>query len=218
VAFLVFHQIVYEGWTAYASADHFVRRGEFSVVGFHPNYLGRSQRLAGLLVARKFGIAAWQPAWLFAVPALGALVRARPAGWAAVVAPLAAGYLTATFVALTMHGFWVPGRQIVVVLPLAVVATAWWIERARAEWPFAAAAVVGVFAYAWLVPETASRRVTLAFNFWNTGNPLYQVWRHALPDYIAPKPSTWPLHAVWTVLLLGLLVLGWRMARSLRPR
>ena len=32
----------------------------------------------------------------------------------------------ATFVALTMQGWWFPGRQLVVVLPAAVLAIAWW--------------------------------------------------------------------------------------------
>jgi hypothetical protein len=122
--FLVLHRWWYGGWTPYAAGDHFVA-GELSVVGTEPDYLGRSRRLLGLLVDRGFGLAAWQPAWLLAVPALAVLVRRRPAGWAALARPLAAGWLVATFVALTMHGWWFAGRQVVVVLPLAVLTVAW---------------------------------------------------------------------------------------------
>ena len=125
VAFLVLHRWWYGGWTPYAAGDHFVG-GELSVVGTEPDYLGRSRRLLGLLVDRGFGLAAWQPAWLLAVPALAAMLARRPRGWAAVAAPLAAGWLVATFVALTMHGWWFAGRQVVVVLPLAALAVAWW--------------------------------------------------------------------------------------------
>ena len=97
------------------------------MVGTEPDYLGRSRRLLGLLVDRGFGLAAWQPAWLLAVPAAGRPGQAPPAPagppWPL---PLAAGWLVATFVALTMHGWWFAGRQVVVVLPLAALAVAWW--------------------------------------------------------------------------------------------
>jgi hypothetical protein len=125
VAFFVLHRWWYGGWTPYAAGDHFVG-GELTAVGTDPDYLGRSRRLLGLATDRTFGVAAWQPAWLLAVPALATLARRRPPGWAAVALPLAAGWLVATFVALTMHGWWSPGRQVVVVLPLAVLAVAWW--------------------------------------------------------------------------------------------
>ena len=122
VAFLGLHQLWYGGWTVYAAADHFAGRGELAVVGFDPNLPGRARRLVGLLIGREFGLAAWQPLWLLAVPGLAVWLRRRPAGWDAIVVPLAAGWLTATFVALTMQGWWVPGRQVVVVLPLAGIA------------------------------------------------------------------------------------------------
>ncbi|CAN5372188.1 hypothetical protein BH23ACT6_BH23ACT6_24710 [soil metagenome] len=151
------HHLLYGGWTAYATGDHFEDTGEFSVVGVSPSYLSRSTRLIGLLIDRDYGIAAWQPAWLLVLPALGLLwglarghrqagesdpqrghqhndqlgpARHNPGGASSglyldvLLVPLAAGLLTATFAALTMHGFWWPGRQLVVVLPLAVMVIA----------------------------------------------------------------------------------------------
>lgn len=125
VVFLFAHQLLYGGWTAYSSGLHFTD-GEFSVVGTDPDYVGRSVRATGLLFDRSFGLVPWQPAYLLAVPALAALVRRRPQGWVALGAPLAVGWLTAVFVALTMHGWSWPGRQVVVVLPLLVLAVASW--------------------------------------------------------------------------------------------
>jgi hypothetical protein len=122
--YLAVHQAIYGGWTAYATGDHFSEAGELSVVGSRPNYLGRARRLVGLLVDDGFGIGAWMIGWLLLPFAIGHLARQRPANWQAIAVPLAAGWLTATFVALTMHGWWWPGRQIVVVLPLAVIAIA----------------------------------------------------------------------------------------------
>ncbi|HMQ28455.1 MAG TPA: hypothetical protein PKA98_20880, partial [Acidimicrobiales bacterium] len=108
VVFLAVHRLVYGGWTVYAAGDHFTETGEVSVIGVQPDYLGRTQRLLGLLVDRSFGLVVWAPVFLVAVVALGALVRRRPPGWLVLVAPLAAGWATATWVALTMHGWWWP--------------------------------------------------------------------------------------------------------------
>src|SRR5215218_5135883 len=212
VAFLVLHRWWYGGWTPYAAGDHFVG-GELSVVGTEPDYLGRSRRLVGLLVDRGFGLAAWQPAWLLAVPAVAALARRRPPGWAALAGPLAAGWLVATFVALTMQGWWFGGRQVVVVLPLAVLAVAWWTGRDRGR-PvlLAVAGGVGVLAHLWLVLDGAYGRVTWAVDFAATANPLYRAWRLALPDYLAMSWWTWVLHVAW---LAGLA--AWAVMAA-RPR
>jgi hypothetical protein len=149
-AYLAVHKAVWGGWTVYASGDEFARSGEFGVVGFHPDYPGRTIRLVGLLVDRGFGLASWQPAYLLLVPALGWLLAARPPHWPVLAAPLAAGWLNATYVALTMQGYWWPGRQVVVVLPLAVVAILRWVAALRptARAGAAVLAVAGVAVYA----------------------------------------------------------------------
>jgi hypothetical protein len=199
----VLHRWWYGGWTPYAAGDHFTG-GELSVVGTEPDYLGRSRRLIGLLVDRGFGIAAWQPAWLLAVPALALLARRRPPGWAALAGPLAAGWLVATFVALTMHGWWFAGRQVVVVLPLAALAVAWWAGGGgRRPLLLAVAGGFGVLAQLWLVADGAAGRVTWAVDPTATTNPLYRAWRLVLPDYLAMSPWTWVLHGAWLVALVA---------------
>jgi hypothetical protein len=224
VVFLVLHRWWYGGWTPYAAGDHFVG-GELSVVGTEPDYLGRSRRLLGLLVDRGFGLAAWQPAWLLAVPAVAALARRRPPGWAALAAPLAAGWLVATFVALTMHGWWFGGRQVVAVLPLAALAVAWWTGRDRGRrLLLAVAGGVGVLAHLWLVADGAARRITWAVDATATTNPLYRAWRLLLPDYLAMGWWTWVLHGAWLVALAAWGVVGsgagqsWSPLRRLRSR
>ncbi|HZB50859.1 MAG TPA: hypothetical protein VE547_17360, partial [Mycobacteriales bacterium] len=149
-AYLGVHRLVWGGWTVYASGDHFESTGEFSVVGTEPDYPGRTTRLLGLLVDRDFGIAAWQPAWLLLVPALAALLATGVRHRAALALPLAAGWATATWVALTMHGYWWPGRQLVVVLPLAVLAVLVWLKDRNPVVP-AVLAAAGVAYYATLL-------------------------------------------------------------------
>jgi len=207
---LAFHRAVYGGWTVYAAGDHFVT-GEFSVVGSTPDYGGRTVRLVGLLVDREFGLAAWAPVFLVVVPALAALVRRRPPGWVVLVLPLAAGWLNAVFVALTMHGWWWPGRQVVVVVPAMVLATAWWAGQVRrVRWPVAALGAVGAVFWGWLLADVLAERRRLIIDFTMTSNPVARAWHRLLPDYRTPTTSTWVLHAAWMVALAVLAAVGWR--------
>ena len=197
VAYLLFHRGVYGGWTAYASGDHFVD-GELLVLGGDPDYAGRSRRLVGLLVDRGFGLVAWTPAYLLAVPALTALARWRPPGWSVLVAAFAATYAVATWAALTMHGWWWPGRQLVVALPLVVVAVAVLVGKVAAlVWPTLAGCAVGMFNWLWLVVESSVGRRTLVTDFEPTANPVYRSWRVLLPDHRDFDAASVALTLVW---------------------
>ncbi|MCZ7535324.1 MAG: hypothetical protein M5T61_04855 [Acidimicrobiia bacterium] len=210
--FLAAHLAWYGGFTPYAAGSHFAS-GELSVMGASPDYVGRSSRIVGLLADRSFGLAAWQPAYLLAVPALGALTRLRPRGWSALSLPLAVGLLDAVFVALTMHGWWFPGRQVVVVLPAAVIAVAWWAAQVRvAPWIVRAAAIgsaaVGASVFAWLVAQSLLGDLRLVTSFETLAHPLWRAWRVALPDYRSPSGSGRALHAAWIVLFALLVASG----------
>jgi hypothetical protein len=91
---------------------------------------------------------------------------------------------------------------VVVVLPLAALAVAWWTGRnGRRRLLLAVAGGVGVLAQLWLVVEGAAGRITWAVDFPATANPLYRAWRLALPDYLAMSWWTWVLHGAWLVAL-----------------
>ena len=214
VTFVAAHLQWYGGVTPYAVGDHFTS-GEFSVVGNDPDYPGRTRRLLGLLVDRHFGLVAWQPAWFFIVPAVAALVRVRPPHSSTLAFPLAVGWLNATFVAFTMQGWWWPGRQLVVVLPCAVVCIAWWADRSRAR--LAALALMGslgVLTFAWLVYDGLNRRITWVVDFYDTTSPLYGTWRRVLPDYLNVTEMTWILHGSWLVLVIIVTAWAWRLAST----
>lgn len=211
LAYLAVHQAVWTGWTVYASADHFVDSGELGVVGFSPDYGARSIRMSALLTERSFGIAAWQPAWLLAAPAVGALARARPAGWETLLAVLAAGWVTATFMAVTMAGWWVPGRQVVVVLPALVLCLCWWLDHVPAfRTGFGVLAGLGVASWCWLAVEVSTGHLTLVVDLMDTANPWYRAWRRVLPDFLRVASGTWMRHAAWSAILLAGVVIGWR--------
>ncbi len=202
-AYLVGHRLLYGGWTVYAAGDHFTG-GEFEVVGTEPHYLGRSRRVPGLLLDRTFGLAVWMPGYLLAVPALAVLVtrRPRPPWWPVLAAPLAAGWATATWVALTMHGWWWPGRQVVVVLPCLVLAVAWWAAQARRVLPIVVAAgLIGAVNWLWLAVEVLRLRLRLIVDFADTSNPLVRGFRVLLPDDRAPTLRDTVLTVAWVAVL-----------------
>jgi hypothetical protein len=212
VAYLAVHQVVWGGWTVYASGDHFQETGEFSVVGVQPDYLGRSLRLVGLLADRHYGLVPWQPAWLLAAPALGALLVARPRrdalGWLLLALPVAVGWATATWVALTAHGFWWPGRQVVVVLPLVVVAVLWLVARVLPQlvWPSAILAALGVLSMVALLWQGNSGDLEWVVDHTNALAPAYRALQPLTPDYSAA--SYLGRHLLWAVVLVLLTAAG----------
>ena len=200
LAWVAIHEAVWTGVTSYASADLFAERGEFSAVGFAPDLWGRARRLIGLIIGRDFGLASWQPAWLLLVPSLAALVVRRPTHWLSIAVPLITGWLVATFVALTMQGWWVPGRQVVVVLPLAAIAISWWADQgAKRLWALALLGVTGVLAWLLLAWEASTGQLTLVVDFMDTGDPLLGLWRGMLPAYLSMDTGQWIRHGLWTL-------------------
>lgn len=212
VIFVAFHWGLYGGLTPYAAGDHFIG-GEFTAVGAAPNLWGRSTRLVGLLVDRGFGLASWQPAFLLLPVAAAVAFRGRFGARRLVLGLVGTGWLVATFMALTMHGWWFPGRQLVVVLPAVVVVVAQWADTTRVR--LAVSAVlgsVGMGSFAFLAAEGLAGRLTWAVDFASTTYPLYQALTPLLPDYMAASPGTWMRHAVWLAALIGLLAVGFRTA------
>ena len=216
--YLLAHRVVWGGWTVYASGDHFESSGEFGVVGFAPDYLGRTIRLVSLLFDRGFGLVAWQPAYVLLPLAAAALVAARRTDWPALLLPLAAGWATATWVALTMHGYWWPGRQLVVVLPLAVLAVLAWATTRSRQRVAALLAAPGLLAFGWLVVDGWAERITWVTGFEDVGDPIYRALRLVLPNYRDLDAAHWTRHGIWLAVLSALLVAGWRSGRDQRQR
>ncbi len=131
-------------------------------------------------------------------PAIGepAAYGSSAATTAALLLPLAAGWLVATFVAVTMHGYWWPGRQLVVVLPLALLVVLRWLVVAsrRVRVVALALGLVGVASYIFLLIDGYAREITWVSGFQRVDNPLYQAYDALLPDY---RGDFWALHTVW---------------------
>ena len=220
IGYLAAHRAWYGGLTPYTVGAVNAPGGDLSVIGENPGLLwGRTLRLIGLLVDRTFGLAAWQPAWLLVIPALASILRRRPARWEVLAWPLLVGWLTATFIALTMHGWWWPGRQLVVVLPAAVLMIACWAGASRrATWLTAGLGIVGSMTYVWTLTEGWRTKITFAVDFAETANPVYRLWSMLLPDYAAVSGSTWIRHVLWVAAAFVLAAAGAGWAPALRRR
>jgi hypothetical protein len=223
VLWVLAHRAWYGGWTAYATGDTFEESGEFGVVGFSPDLGGRSVRLVGLLVDRDYGLAAWQPVWLLLPLAVGVVLALRVPHRGALLLPAVLGWLSATFVALTMHGYWWPGRQLVVVVPVLAILVALGVDRLTGpagrtvRVVAAVAASVGLAVHAWVLVAGHRGRLTWVLDpAFEPPAPL--AWgRLLLPDYRRDATTDWALHAVWVALALGLGALGWWLARRAGP-
>lgn len=214
--YLLAHRAIYGGWTVYAAGDTFQSSGEFGVVGFAPDYPARSIRLAGLLTDAQFGLIAWQPAYLL-LPAAVAFVLHHRGHRLVLLLPLLVGWLTATYVALTMQGFWWPGRQIIVVLPLAVLCCAIFIDAAgrRTRAIATAAAVWGIGIYLTTLVAGWLRGTTWVFA--PTDGALHAPWGAVLPDLFViagTTPGSLPAEVVkyvlWLLVLAASAYIGWR--------
>ncbi|MEO1061635.1 MAG: hypothetical protein AAFZ07_09470 [Actinomycetota bacterium] len=210
LVYLLLHQRIYGGWTVYAAGDHFVD-GELLVVGRDPDYVGRSRRLVGLLIDRGFGLGAWTPSLLLLPAALVGLVRHRGREATLLVATFLVGWAVATWIALTMHGWWWPGRQVVVVLPLGIVALAVLVDRIRTLLvPVVVGSLIGAATWLWLVVEASTDRRTIIVDFESTANPWFQVWSTLLPELRDPGVADWARYLVWIVVLGLSCVAVWR--------
>jgi len=139
-----------------------------------------------------------------AIPAVVAMAVRRHRHAVTVLVPLAVGWLTATFAALTMHGWWWPGRQIVVVLPAVVLAVVWWAnERSVTRVVLLALGVLGVVTYGWLAVEGARHTLAWVVDFTSTSNPLYRMWRPLLPNGRTTAAGALIRQGVWTVIALA---------------
>lgn len=202
--YLVVHHRIYGSWTVYATGDHFVN-SEWIVVGSSPDYAGRTRRVLGLIVDRRFGIAAWTPAYLVIPFVIARTIRRKENHWQLMITMCAVCWGIATWVALTMHGWWWSGRQIVPILPLIVVLVAVAVDRhRRAFQAVILASLIGVFSWLWLVYETSTGKHTLIVDFERTSNPWYRIWRLLLPDHQIMSTTDHVLTGIWTaVLVLG---------------
>ena len=115
--FFWFHLETFGSLTPYSVNVVYSGQSTVEVFGRHFDFGDRLYRLWGLFVDRRFGVGRWAPLLLVAIPGLVLLGR-RGSSHRLVLGLIGAQVLIATFVAITMMGWWFPGRTLMTVLPL----------------------------------------------------------------------------------------------------
>lgn len=202
LTYAAWHLATYGSLTAYSASWAFEGAGTVEVVRDHLALPDRVYRLVGLFVDANFGLVRWAPVLFVAVAALPLLLRR---GTGRIVVMLFAMQLTlAVFVAITMMGWWFPGRTMVAALPFAAWPLAEVLSRAS-RWGRVGVAVLAVWSLAItgaLVAASHAGEVVIAVDPFAMRSSLFSAVTVIFPDYREWGAHTIAFHALWSVALV----------------
>ena len=222
--FVWFHLHLFGSLTPYSLNVVYAGWSTTDIVGGHAGFWERYYRLWGLFIDQRFGIGRWAPLLLAAVPGMALLAVADLRHRLALVLILAQ-VVVATFVAITMMGWWFPGRTLLAVLPLFVLPVGLLVVRAPL-WGRIVITLLGVMTLATTLGLAIAGRtgeITIAVDPFNMGFPPFRGLAGLFPNYTLWTTETWWLTIFW--LAIAILVVGatiWpdelshRLRRSLR--
>ena len=202
--FAWFHLHVFGGLTPYGVNVVYDQWNTVEIFGGHIGFSERYYRIWGLFIDRRFGIGRWAPLLLAAAPAL-ALLAARTWEQRLLLILIVIQLLIATFVAITMMGWWFPGRTMLTVLPLLVAPLALLIARASA---LGRSFIVALGAYtlaitAGLAQAGHAGEITIAVDPFDMTFVPFQAIAGLFPLYTLWTAETWQLTYLWWALFVG---------------
>jgi len=203
-----FHLVTFEGLTPYNVNMVYYNNSTWTIFGFHIDFINQFYRLWGLLLDRRFGLVHWQPITLLTVPGLFFLFR--QSGISRVIVLLViAQWLVACFVAITMMGYWFPGRTVMTIFPLLPCLLVVVLERystSKILWiSFAMTGLYGLIISYLLVQAGKSMQIVVAFNPFELDSSLFQLAGFLFPQYTSWTFETWALTIIWLVVGFGLM-------------
>ena len=167
-------------------------------------------------IDRQFGIGRWAPLLLVALPGL-ALLTVGKGSLRLVLALVLAQLLMATFVAITMMGWWFAGRTMVTVLPLFAVPIALVVARSHL-WGKVAVAMLGCYSLAitvGLASAAHAGEITIAVDPFDMAFPPFQGLAGLFPLYTLWTTETWWLTFFWLTLAgLAIGTMAWTEVAS----
>lgn len=212
LVYAAFHLATYESLTPYNVNLVYAGDTAAGALARHVEFGDRVYRLWGLLIDRRFGVARWAPVLFLVLPGLLLLVRGD-GRMRLVLGLIVTQVLLATFVAITMMGWWFSGRTLATVFPLLPIPLVLIASRG-ATWRVALA-VLGAYSLAVtaaLALAGRSREVVIAVDPWEMEARLFRLFDVLFPQYTAWTTETWVLTAAWlsagAVALAAWLALG----------
>ena len=199
--FAWFHLRLFGGLTPYGVNVVYARWSTVDILGGHIEFGERYYRLWGLFIDRRFGIGRWAPLLLLAVPGM-ALLAAGGGAVRLVLALTLVQLLIATFVAITMMGWWFAGRTMLTVLPLLIIPIGLVVTRVPL-WGKVTVAVLGIYTLAITAGLTMAghaEEITIAVDPFDMAFPPFQGLAGLFPLYTWWTTETWWLTFFWLVL------------------
>lgn len=217
LAYIWFHISVYGGLTPYGLNLVYAGQSTVGITSAHIEFLERAYRLWGLFIDQRFGIGRWAPVLLVSAVATPLLWKSGSAA-RLVLALFAAQILAATFIAITMMGWWFPGRTLITVLPLAAlpVAYAWQASRPALRAVIVVAALYSVAITIAFALAGHAREVTSAVNPFDLRSAIFTIPTALFPNYTSWTAHTWVTTALWLAVPASALVI--LASRRARPR
>ena len=217
--FTWFHLQLFGGLTPYGVNAVYAGWNTSDILRGHVEWGERYYRLWGLFIDRRFGIGRWAPLLLAAVPGMALLAMGKPA-LKLMLSLIIVQMLIAAFVAITMMGWWFPGRTMLTVLPLFVLPTVLVIDRVPL-WGRLSIVVLGALTLATtyaLALAGRSGEITIAVDPFDLAFPAFQGLSGLFPLYTWWTVETWWLTWFWlTVAVLVSGAVAWQeMADLLR--
>ena len=214
--FIWFHLHLFGSLTPYGVNVVYAQWDTVDILTGHIGFEDRYYRLWGLFVDQRFGIGRWAPLLLAAVP--GAALLAMAGGsQRLILLLLLAQLLVATFVAITMMGWWFPGRTLLTVAPLMVAPIVLMVSRTPL-WGQITIAVLGLLTLANTYGVAAAGRaaeIVIAVDPFDMAFPPFQGLAGLFPLYTSWTTETWWLTYFW--LTLAVLVTGATIWPQLAP-
>jgi hypothetical protein len=205
VYFVGFHLRTFGALTPYSVGLVYAGDSTISVMGQHFSASDRVYRVIGLFIDQRFGIGRWAPVLLMALPAL-AWLWSNGSISRLVLTLIAIQLFLATFVAVTMMGWWFPGRTMITVLPLFALPLA----LLQARLPQMGRVVVGLLAIYTVSITIAlaiaghTGEISIAVDPFNMRAFLWQIDAPVFPDYRTWTVQTWLLTGGWLLAVVAL--------------
>jgi hypothetical protein len=214
VAFVAFHLAVFDGLTPYGMNSVYAGGTTGEIVADHVAFGDRLYRIWGLFIDRRFGIGRWAPLLLLVVP--GIVVLLRRAWRERLVAALVLCQIgIAAFVAITMMGWWFPGRTMMTVFPLLGAPVAAFVAVAD-RWGRRLAIALG----AWTAAITLSLaigghrgEVVVAVDPFELGALPFRALEGLFPGYTTWTAGTVALTVLWLTIAAVAVAVAWVLPR-----
>ncbi len=215
--YIGWHLATFDALTPYSSNLVYEGESTAAVVDAHFSFGDRLYRLWGLFIDRRFGVGRWAPVLLLVPLALPFAARRISSG--KLVATLVVTQVcVASFVSVTMMGWWFPGRMLMAVAPLFAVALAAGAARAPRGLLAAGGLAAGysLVVTGLLVRAVNSGEVVVAVDPFAMDAAPFRRAGALFPQYTWWTTETIVLNAVW--LAAGAVIAAVLLLRSLRGR